>query len=561
MAFPCPKKTCALFVVLATLFSVLFVSGGKATKAQFCAGSGLGIGVLPTGVDLDVIYISRTPRYQRYSVDYTTGLPIVQTKKRWPLKGEPVTFEAFIGNKGNSQSPSFGYSWYLDGSRIETGTIAPLAPQTKTSKRITIPWPNQVQGERIAEHHEIKFSVDEQNTVIEISENNNSITNRTDSPSFKIHVENTPYRIFNTRLNKKGSYSFEDWVQDQAKEFNRWLKDGSQRVGLRDYEEIRIDEIVVENDCSLPGWGEHTPQNIDWDSRWGFSLNEGWKWDASKVDRFVQDYDYGLIHEWGHQIGLIDLYRINLGNPEEVPGGISNPVNGQFYGCCSGTDPSIMLDTNQRKFGEHDLRALYSNLGLRRGFYGEYLFDIPQQNVLEIKNKQGVPVEGASITIYQAVERAIQTTPVITNLTTNSSGKVTLPNKASQTFQTATGHILHPNPFGKIEVTGTNGVFLILAEKNGQRAYGWIDITSFNKAYTSGARELAEYLVTVDLPINAGAGDANTDGVVNNLDSLCIKNDFAKTSSLSCNKSDLNLDGKVNLIDYSLVINNFGRTY
>ena len=82
----------------------------------------------PAGVDLDVVYITRTPKYQRYEVEYANGRPYLkpgtENLKRWPAYGELVTFSAHIINKGTVPSGAFTYSWFIDGVQVKTGISA-----------------------------------------------------------------------------------------------------------------------------------------------------------------------------------------------------------------------------------------------------------------------------------------------------------------------------------------------------------------------------------------------------------------------------------------------------
>jgi len=90
----------------------------------------------PEGVDLDVTFISRTPLYKAYCVEYLydapnqPGRPILcpgtEEDSRWPKPGEIVTFTAHIINKGTMLSPAFDYAWYIDGVEVANGTLPVL---------------------------------------------------------------------------------------------------------------------------------------------------------------------------------------------------------------------------------------------------------------------------------------------------------------------------------------------------------------------------------------------------------------------------------------------------
>ena len=86
----------------------------------------------PTGIDLDVTYISRAPMYNRYEVWYTADgepylRPGTENDKRWPDHGEIVTFTAHFINKGTTASGTFGFRWLIDGVQVHSGTHPSLS--------------------------------------------------------------------------------------------------------------------------------------------------------------------------------------------------------------------------------------------------------------------------------------------------------------------------------------------------------------------------------------------------------------------------------------------------
>ncbi len=68
--------------------------------------------------DLSVQWIERTPRYQRYCVDYSRGLPELcagtEEEQRFPEPGEIVTWTAYIANQGRVASPAVPALWQVD---------------------------------------------------------------------------------------------------------------------------------------------------------------------------------------------------------------------------------------------------------------------------------------------------------------------------------------------------------------------------------------------------------------------------------------------------------------
>jgi hypothetical protein len=66
-------------------------------------------------IDIDVTYISRTPRY-----DYDAA-------KNTPAVGDVVTFTANVRSRGTSATGSFNYKWYIDGVEVSSGESSSIA--------------------------------------------------------------------------------------------------------------------------------------------------------------------------------------------------------------------------------------------------------------------------------------------------------------------------------------------------------------------------------------------------------------------------------------------------
>jgi hypothetical protein len=144
--------------------------------------------------------------------------------------------------------------------------------------------------------------------------------------------------------------------------------------------------------------------------------------------------------------------------------------------------------------------------GKRRGYYGQYLYDIPAENVLRFTH-DGKPVAGAKVDVFHKTEvpgenpREQIRDKVKFSGTTDANGEFRLPNVAIDPAKfppTETGNVLRPNPFGYISNHGENGLFLIRVDAGGSPRYAWIDITRFNEAYWRGHRDRAVYELALD---------------------------------------------------------------
>lgn len=212
------------------------------------------------------------------------------------------------------------------------------------------------------------------------------------------------------------------------------------------------------------------------------------------------DIDYGLLHELMHQLGVIDLYQMEL-----APEGVLLPdVNrpGEKAGCgpdywnhiweCYRFSAPVgdLMAYVYPWVGPHSAGGLRSNAGHRRGFFGEYLYDTPQTTSIRIVDDDGNPLPNTELRFYQKEEQPgsgyiVDATPEF-ELTTNAVGVAALPNRGITGIVTATGHQLQPNPFGVIDVVGRNGIFIIEMEGALCTNYEWLTVVELNLAYWNG---------------------------------------------------------------------------
>ncbi len=524
----------------------------------------------PSGpVDLDVTYIERLPRYQKYCLEYPNGLPVLcpgtETEKRWPDEGETVTFVAHIINKGEAESGDFQFKWFIDEKEVASGSHTSLSPHQEITERLQLPWINGP--------HTIKFVVDSQNSITEISEANNGVKDRTDALSFKIFFSTEQYNAFNSVKNRMGSYSAEDWIKDQFDAMRDRFEKAKYPLTPNGIEEvIRIDKIVVVPNSQIPEAMNSDPDRWTIDGRWQFWCPSGETVECQGnryngcntnpqgfTNCYAQKYqnstDWGLIHELTHQLGIIDLYHFNL-RPENnhvVPGlGKSQPNPGIMVG----GDTSPYYDSTY--YSSHTAIALNLNKGYRRGYYGEYLYDVPRQNKLKILNIDGQPLSGAEISVYQREGDIIDTTPEMTGFT-DQNGIFVLPNQQASYHTTETGHTLRPSPFGKINVVGTNGIFLIEISKFEQTEYHFLDLGQFNLAYWRGNKDEATYTISTNFSTITVSqiGDFNQDGQVDDLDLEILAGEYGPDRFGS--PADCNGDGSVDSADVQILIENLSK--
>ena len=128
-----------------------------------------------------------------------------------------------------------------------------------------------------------------------------------------------------------------------------------------------------------------------------------------------------------------------------------------------------------------------------------------------------------------------------------------LPNRSVNGVTTSTGHTLRNNPFGQINVVGTNGTMLVQIFKDGKEYYDWLFLIDLNLAYWSGNINSASYTIETDLAGAAGKlnTDLNNDGQTNSDDFKILLRNWGTDFSIPA--ADLNNDRVVNSIDLEIM--------
>ncbi len=437
----------------------------------------------PVGIDLDVTYISRTPLYNRYEVWYTgDGKPYLRPgteyDQRWPDHGQVVTFTAHIINKGTLDSGSFDFEWLIDDASVHSGTRPSLAPGEEVTETYQWTWAHTVVSECLQGQHTVAFQVDPGDTISETYESNNQIQDRTDALSLVLALTPDLYEALETPIDPQWPFSAEDWLQKQIAAMNQAFANSvypSLPNGIQ--ERVRLDKILVTSTNPPTDWAEDGGFFMTGDDRHGNAYYHP-----------ATDVSGALIHELTHQLGIIDLYNLDV--PLEVPQVTDQrgrPVQIEYWP----SQPGLMSNPgcDPPRYAEHTALALDGNKGYRRGYYGEYLYDVPQPTYLRLLDNQGNPAAGVTIDLYQRASfprmrgsqhGVVDDTPEI-SVVTDEEGVALLPNRpVGEPVSTRTGHDLTDNPLGVINVVGQNDEFLVKISKGAHQEYQWLDVLQFN---------------------------------------------------------------------------------
>lgn len=469
-----------------------------------------------SGPDLSVTYIERTPEYKRYdnrgdAYVRVGGIGVMSnpgeaTSKKWPSDGEEVTYIAHIKNVGESPSQGFSYTWSERLTAAGSGEGGPLAPGQETTVTLKSRFKNEHR-----DHRTLPVSLRIAPKGDDALAANDCLQIQSNALNLGIWVDQGFYDLFAKQVNGAGSRSFEDWIQWQFRIWNDVFLRHSRFSFAEDgaKESVRIGRITIVPNGTLSG-GAHIPYdtpNLIYDGEWGFDSSFG---EAEKyIDDVRRKADRALIHEMSHQIGLIDMYVMNVdpSTPEGEGGKVKIQISGRtptrgtidaFGGLMGGGDtrndllvPSQIAIPNMPTsdilfssplfastdlYAKSDIAGLNATLGFRRGFYGEYLYSMPRINVVRVADRNGVLLGSGTLQFYQMEGGEFRNAqPAFAVEFTDGSGRLPdVPTGLAAPFTTLTGQTLSPNPFGRLDVVGSNGVFLIRLDYAGQTEYTWL---------------------------------------------------------------------------------------
>ena len=488
------------------------------------------------GPDLTVAYVERLPRYPRYDVAYdpqchpevaltSAVLPCdpKPAEKRAPAPGDDVRFVVHIWNAGDTHSGRF--QWQIDfGGGAEAGSHNGLEPGARDTVVIDAAWPAADQNLVLT------ATVDSLDDVDEIHENNNQVVDWVKGHTIGVYFDTASYDALNLAVGDgEVIQSPEYWVHFQVEQLNSMLE----ASGLED--RVRVEQLYLTDERHIP-----SELRRDFDGWWRVVSDIGDYGEAQHQDPPVIDADH--IRELLRLLGIVDLHDMlvypdqvlipDANFPWQVAGcGVENGMN---HGECFrfAEDVHDIVSGGSGVIGTYTAGALRSNQGHRRGYIGDYRYDTPEQTILKIVDELGKPVQEVFVSLYQLEDLPqnefgsdpplqIDGTPEFQSIN-DHRGIVPLPNRGVTGKVTATGHQLRPNPFGVIDPSGTNGLFLVEMLTGKCTDYAWLSIVDLNLAYWSGQTDEAVeavFEITFQCPDaevleRVDAGDHCTNGVV-----------------------------------------------
>lgn len=444
--------------------------------------------------DLQMVSIRRTPFYPRYCANYTyheitepsgfgpyicsaaTGLGCGQDEmtQHYPEPNEIMTYTATVRNRGtNAVSGTLSGTWTLDGQlHSQPSQTIDLAPGEVAEFAIQLAWDN--------EFHDLGFAFD----LADGRPQNNSLTSNTLAVGFLTYIDQSFVEQFREAwsLNwpDRQTDDIIDWLNMHMDRFNALFADAGCLKRVH-YDVLEVLDDFAEDPAS--------PDSIHFavfPFRYAFGRDNDPR--TSGYYHPDDDIDYGLLHEMGHQLGMIDLYQFDV--PAEW-----NEVSGEGY-----FGPEGLMHSCSPFISEFHANAMNQWLREAHGYYGQFLYHLPESIQIRVLGHDGGPLEGAVVKLYQMCERPgigkRITNQIKAQGTTDAAGLYTLPNvpiDPEKVPPLPTGDELRANPFGCLHVVGTNAVLLIRVEYNGGIDYAWLNAAEACNAYWNGQTETAVF--------------------------------------------------------------------
>ena len=447
--------------------------------------------------DLDVICISRTPRYASLhgKVGYVDlNKPYLRPGAEgletfFPKAGETVTFTAKFTNKGTPLKGSVEYLWKIDGKVVKTGTVE--APKY-LEKPLYEPWASaSIEWVWQEGPHTVTFELDPNGKIEELSRVNNTRTDRTDSLGFLFAATRDAYDDWSAEPNMLGTYSFEDWMNWHFDEMNRQFENAvypSTPEGC--YERVHVDTFVVVDTTE-------EMRNVDHS---GYSGSWTFRHTRRKPGERGKNYDAGLIHELGHQVGLIDQYAV-------IYSLFSNQLLDKYgqpamRGYVFWQHDTNMYSPGGMRWSELTACALNHQKGYPRGYFGTYLFDHAERYSIRVLDKSGRPLPKARVTYYRNVAGLEKQQEG----RTDKNGLMLLENDTTARYKIPHSPFeMHPTPFGRINILGNGSVLCFHVEANDQEDFvlseaAWFLVNSWRSGKAHVTVDIATTIGTANGP-------------------------------------------------------------
>lgn len=480
------KNLCFIYIFL---FMSLFING-------------FALDPLAQASDLTIAFIQREPQNPSWvgQIEIKDGLPLLKSdaprpRNHWLEPGTSAVFTAHVINQGNIPSPDAVFIWSLDGKKIQENPVASL--KANESAKISLNWQWQDGKHTIAAELQYKDP-----SAQDLCLKNNSLAIRTDALPFCFFIHRKMDAAFRESMNLVGSFSAIDWLQAHVARLNKAFSE-SKYPSAPDgcLEQIYADRIFC----------YQTSQELEGLQKQALADSQGSLVIEPSEDMkdLPKRWNGSIILSICEKLGLADHSKLDVVNANNmVPGPDGLPLYWHYVH----TPLMVGNPSGEFRFSEFCVLALNKQYRRPRGYRGDYFYDLAEFYELIMIDRLDQPILNGRVRIYQRNQTGGISRDTVFVGYTNDDGAILLPNREAPVFETEHGFRLHPNPFGKIELTCENGVFLIEVRANGQSDYFWLSVPDFNLAYWREAAKASEgdNIKTVRIPLKTDipSGDA-----------------------------------------------------
>ena len=463
--------------------------------------------------DFSCVCIERTPKCNRYQVRYDQYRPYLragtESDQRWPAAGEQVRYTGYVYNGGTTNG-SCVCTWYTNGVQAAAATIA-VAAGSFNSNSIAFAWP--AGGETAAGAVEITLQVAPAAGSSDAAETNNTISISTRDLTITFFMAQEYFDELSKKQNRWGTHNAVDWLRSQFQDMhNKFAQSVYQATPDGIIERIRVDKFIVLPNAELGAAQGNDPNLNNNDGRWAIwtgNANDDPATAAARAADYANIFgnrvDYGLIHELAHQLGLIDIYQYDVQGPANII--TQDGVPALFERVAQ--QKGMMRTHGDLPFSEFSAIAMNSQLGRRRGYYGDFQFLIPRTNILQILDNSGNPLANATIECFRRTGSYFDDAHRTISGTTDASGRFYLPN-SGETYSTSNGYVLHQHPFGYLSVVGGNQLLVRISTADSSYHY-WFDCIDANILFWRGQSMVAVHTIQSKLSSNPGSHPAPLD--------------------------------------------------
>jgi hypothetical protein len=470
--------------------------------------------------DFTVGWISRQPEKE-----YVWGSSNPKVEG-WPAVGEQVAWRAHVRNYGAAHA-AVRYRWLLNDQEVATGTVDVAA-----NGLTTVDYPSSWTFER----RRLRFVIDTTGVVAEESETNNALEVYTDALAVGFWIEQSVYDLFREKqpLLGVGASGFEDYAQRHLELYN-------DMAALSVYPEtpngvldrFRLQKIVIVPDGALPltklddfGVRDGEPNAEMIPDKSDRTVDLQWGFPKSIIGKYVRTdqrsprnpfyLDGYVLHEMGHARYLVDVYAWNVRHLAPHYSVDIQENGASIFGRYILNSSRPYETPEQGLMNEHfTFYDRYSAIVMNRiaghratrGNYnepeniGEFLNDLPAENRLTIRDRDGIALANADVWIYRGEGKSdawyaavFDNVPDL-KLKTDANGQVLV----GRCPFSADGKV--------VQYWQNNNSTAIVRVASGERVlYGFLESRLFNLAYWRGETQLADHELLVGMPYCGNLG-------------------------------------------------------